>query len=71
VAASPTATGKGVGSYTEASPIGMEEQAVEQVEDDQPTEQVVNDNITNGQEIEDPSDPFVSSTNALTKAVFQ
>jgi hypothetical protein len=71
VAAAPAATGKGAGVHEEASPIDMEEQAVEHVEVDQPTEQVLNDSITNAQEIEDPSDPFVSSTDTLTKAVFE
>jgi hypothetical protein len=50
----------------------MEEQTVEHVEHDQPTEQVVNehvlnDGITDAQEVEAPSDPFVGSNDALIK----
>jgi hypothetical protein len=73
----PVATGKGAGAHKEHDPTEMEEQTVEHVEDDQPTEQVVeqvlNDGITDeAQEIEEfPSNPFVGGTDALTKAVFE
>jgi hypothetical protein len=72
--AAPVATGKGAGAgaHEEHDPTDMEEQTVEHVEDDQPTEQVVNeqvlnDGITDAQEVEAPSDLFVGSTNALIK----
>jgi hypothetical protein len=74
----PAAVGKGVDAHEEANPLDMEEQAVEHIEDDQPTAQVVNgevltDGITDdAQEIEEaPSDLFVGSTDALTKAVIE
>jgi hypothetical protein len=66
VAAPVAATSKGAGAYQEHDPTDMEEQTVEHVEDDQPTEQALHEPV----EIEDPYDPFVGSTDALTKAVF-
>jgi hypothetical protein len=83
VAAAPAATAKGAVTHEEADPTDMEEQTVEHVEDDHPTEQVLNDGIADAQEIEPsssdlfvdaqeieaPSEPFADSTDDLIKAV--
>jgi hypothetical protein len=76
VAAPAAAVGKSVGAHEEHDPTDMDEQTVEHVEDDQPTEEalnepVVNDGISDAQEIEAPSNPFVGSTDDLTKAVLE
>jgi hypothetical protein len=78
-AAAPAATGKGAGAQEEHDHTDTEEHTAEHVDDDQPTEQVLdkqvlNDGITDAQEIvyaqeiEAPSNPFVDNSTASIKA---